>query len=124
MRERGSGMKIYVVTDGEYSDYHIITATIDRSVAEKLAKKFGAEIEEYENAEVMLQPMWFIRFDKNGDVCECRQITATYSYHDNGLCRFDVKGQVYVNIIADTVEQAIKAGAERRAKFLAEKLNL
>lgn len=117
-------MKIYVVTDGEYSDYHIITATIDRSVAEKIAKKFGADIEEYENAEVMLRPLWFIRFDKNGDVCECREELHNPSYEAHGLCYLDVKGQVYVRIVADTVEQAIKAGAERRAKFLYENLNL
>lgn len=122
MRERGSGMKIYVVTDGEYSDYHIITATIDRSMAEKLAKKFGAEIEEYENAEVMLQHTWFIRFDKNGDVCECREDLCESSYKVHGLCYLDAKGQVYVRIVADTVEQAIKAGAERRAQFLYENL--
>ena len=35
-------MKIYVVTDGMYSDYHIITATIDKGVAEKIAKRFSA----------------------------------------------------------------------------------
>jgi hypothetical protein len=117
-------MKIYVVTDGEYSDYHIITATTDQSVAEKIAKKFGADIEEYENAEIMLQPLWFIRFDKNGDVCECHQDTSGFFYDCIGLCRFDVEGQVYTHIAADTAERAIKAGAERRAKFLAEKLML
>jgi hypothetical protein len=122
-------MKVYVVTRGEYSDYHIVTATTDLAVAEAVAKKFSteysrAEIEEYDNAEVMLRPIWFLRFAKNGDVCECRQGSDDYDYEKAGLCGYDVKGQVYVNIIADTAEVAIKAGAERRAKFLAEREGL
>lgn len=117
-------MKIYVVTDGMYSDYHIITATTDLSVAEGIAKKFNADIEEYENAEVMLKPLWLIRFDKNGAVCECREEKHDWFYEEAGLCKFDVYGQVYTHIVADTVERAIKAGAERRAKFLAERNGL
>lgn len=118
-------MKIYVVTKGEYSDYHIITATTDLSVAEAVAKKFSdaydnAEIEEYDDAEVMLRPMWFLRFAKNGDVCECRLEDSEYGYMDGCECNIDSNGSVYVRIIADTAEVAIKAGAERRAKFLAE----
>ena len=114
-------MKIYVVTDGIYSDYHIITATTDQATAAAIAKKFGAEIEEYENAEIMLHPLWFIRFDKNGAVIECREEKSDYGYEDAGLCKFDIHGHVFVSIVADTVERAIKAGAERRAMFLAEK---
>lgn len=115
-------MKIYVLTKGEYSDYHIITATTDLTLAEAIRKKFGAEIEEYENAELVLRPIWLIRFEKNGDVCECGRIESDYGYESAGLCNFDITGGVYVYIVADSVEQAIKAGAERRAKFLAEKL--
>ena len=36
-------MKIYVVTRGVYSDYHIITATTDKALAERIAKKFDRE---------------------------------------------------------------------------------
>ena len=117
-------MKIYVVTKGWYSDYHILTATTDLVQAEAIAKKFGAEIEEYENAEIMLRPCWLIRFEKNGDVCECHLDDCEYGYESVGLCGYDVNGRVYVRIVADTVEQAIKAGAERRAKFLTEKMML
>ncbi len=115
-------MKIYVLTKGEYSDYHILTATTDRALAETISEKFSAEIEEYENAELMLRPIWFLRFEKNGDVCECRLDASGYGYEQAGLCWFDITGGVMVHVVADSKEQAIKAGAERRAKFLAEKL--
>lgn len=115
-------MKIYVITEGEYSDYRIITATTDLNLAEAIGKKFNAMIEEYENAELKLRPLWLVRFEKNGDVCECRLVTSSYDYEQAGLCGVDVRGRVYTHIIADSAEGAIKAGAERRAKFLAERL--
>ena len=45
-------MTIYVITEGCYSDYHIITATIDKDKAYKLAALIGnAEVEEYDSEE-------------------------------------------------------------------------
>lgn len=45
--------KIYIVTAGDYSDYHIVTVFSSRELAEKFCTKFGDpdyeyEIEEYE----------------------------------------------------------------------------
>lgn len=42
-------MKIYILTDGSYSDYHIVGATTDEKVALELKEKLGAGIEEFEN---------------------------------------------------------------------------
>lgn len=42
-------MKIYILTSGSYSDYHIVGATTDENVAFELKKKFGADIEVFEN---------------------------------------------------------------------------
>ena len=36
-------MKIYVVTKGCYSDYHIITATTDEKLAYKIKEKFNGD---------------------------------------------------------------------------------
>lgn len=49
----------YVVTQGDYSDYHIVGVTADKEVAKKIAKKFSngwgeCEIEEYEDGECLL----------------------------------------------------------------------
>ena len=41
---------IYIITAGEYSDYHIIAATTDRECAEKIAEHFDADIEEFEDS--------------------------------------------------------------------------
>ena len=122
-------MKIYVLTKGDYSDYHIITATTDYKLAKQIKEKFEKEdsiwseevyIEIYENAEFYMRPCWFLRFDKSGDVIEATNDTSEYSYKEmrDGL---DVQGNYYVNLIADDLESAIKIGAEKRAMFLAEK---
>lgn len=42
-------MKVYVLTSGSYSDYHIVATTTDEKVASEIKKKFGANIEEFEN---------------------------------------------------------------------------
>ena len=52
-------MKVYVITEGSYSDYHIVGVTLDRDKAERAAKlAVGAcgypDIEEWETDEVDL----------------------------------------------------------------------
>ena len=125
----GDWLKIYVLTRGSYSDYHIITATTDYKLAKQLKEKFERTndyysdeiyIEVYENAEVYMRPCYFLRFDKSGNVIEASDDCSEYAYRtlNQGL---DVKGNYYVNLIADNSEAAIKIGAEKRAMFLAEK---
>ena len=52
-------MKVYVITEGSYSDYHIVGVTLDRDKAERAAKLVEgayscANIEEWETDEVDL----------------------------------------------------------------------
>lgn len=122
-------MKIYVITDGEYSDYHIITATTDEKMAKSIAKRFNANIEEYEDAELIvnMKSLYFIRFDESGAVASSRNTTNDiYFYRDRdmGICKFDAASGVFVTIEADSLEEAIKIAAEKRAKFLAEKFGI
>ena len=126
----GGGMlKIYVLTKGCYSDYHIITATTDYELACKIKDRFDminsewsdekVNIEIYEDAEIYLKPNYFIRFDKQGNVVEAYEDTSEYGYDRySGL---DVKGGYFTTITTDNKESAIKIAAEKRAMFLAEK---
>lgn len=122
-------MKIYVLTKGCYSDYHIITATTDYELACKIKDRFDkinsewsdekVNIEIYEDAELYLKPNYFIRFDKQGNVVEAYEDTSEYGYDRySGL---DVKGGYFTTITTDNKESAIKIAAEKRAMFLAEK---
>lgn len=64
-------MKIYAVTAGSYSDYHIVALTTNKERAEHIAKIYGknrwhdtAEVEEYEDAEsVDYKIYWRVTFD-------------------------------------------------------------
>lgn len=119
-------MKIYVVTQGTYSDYHIITATLDRTVAEAIAKRFSAEVEEYEDAELLLKPRWDVRFFKDGPVEVGEH--PFLDYYTGSRCIVYVRlGKLVLeveNVAADDKESAIKIAAEKRAAYLAEKNGL
>lgn len=125
--------KIYVVTQGNYSDYHIVAATLDRKIAEKIAAKFSTkrdecDIEEYDDAEVMLRTAWVVYFDRAGNAVDARECDCAYDYSCIGNVResssFYGAYHIWVSVAADDVESAIKIAAEKRAKYLAEKLDL
>ena len=118
--------KIYVVTKGCYSDYHIITATTDEKLAYEIRNKFSedyswgeAQVEVFENAEMYMKSCYFMRFDKGGNVIELEKGDDEYDYDENyGI---DIHGNFYVSVATNNQETAIKVGAERRAMFLAQK---
>ncbi len=119
-------MKIYVVTRGSYSDYHIITATTDKTQAKKIADKFSdewdkAKVEIYDDAEIYLKKMWFVRFDTKGNVNELHVDNSEYSYECVNKCSFDAAKGVFVHVCADDEISAIKIASEKRAEFLAKK---
>jgi hypothetical protein len=100
--------KIYVVTQGYYSDYHIITATTDKKLANKIAKRFSigrnkVDVEVYEDAELYMKPVFYVRFEQNGDVHEiCDESSNTYYYDNINECDFEVDGErVYAVVQAD-----------------------
>ena len=122
-------MKIYVVTKGCYSDYHIITATTDEKLAYKIKEKFNGnsyydktDVEVFEDAEIFMKPCYFMRFDKGGNVIEFKERKEEYWY-DEGDGE-DSQGNFYVSVVTDNEEKAIKIGAERRAMRLAQKNGL
>lgn len=65
-------MKYYAITKGSYEDYHIITITTDKERAELIAKLHSttqrydgeARVEEYEDGEYSLLPLFKIEYEK------------------------------------------------------------
>ena len=126
-------MKIYVVTQGYYNNYRIITATTDEEIANKIARKFScygdiARVEVYEDAEFYMKTVFYVRFDKQGKVTEIyNKSKEAVFYKAINECDFDctVDGrQVYVIVQADNEGDAIKIAREKRTKFLAEKVGI
>ena len=116
--------KAYIITSGEYSDYHICAVTLDPIKAERLQKLFEcSDIEEWEidaHSDRLLKGyrMYCVRFDARGNadgVYDNTQYENKEAVYEN---RF---GEVFVYVIAKDNKSAVKIAAERRAKYLAEK---
>lgn len=123
--------KHYVVTKGEYSDYHIVTVCSDRSVAEKIAERINREagyetcgIEEYEDGEVVFDETltaYFVDFNKGTvkkDLTGGRLTTETTAWKT-------VDGTIYgMFVFAKDEEQAMKIASDKRAMLMAQKAGL
>lgn len=93
-------MKVYVLTNGEYSDFHNIGVFTDKVLAEKV-KKYGSianEIEEYELDQMDEFSfaknglyIYYISMFKNGDIVS--------NHGDFGISLFDIDSFVYVGIV-------------------------
>lgn len=123
--------KIYVVTKGTYSGYHIITATTDKKLANEIAKRFDGQfsesrtrVETYENAEIYLKPIWIVYFDSFGNVDDIIRAEGADCYQDVGNYDIIHSGLGYVYVQADNEEHAIKIASEKRAEFLARKTGI
>lgn len=121
--------KVYVLTSGCYSDYHICAVSLDPKKAEQLKKFYEkteydeVEIEEYEADSYYDRiqsgySMYLVQFDRTGNVQWIKGnrtpgaaiIYPTFS----GRC-------INAEVWAKDEESAIKIAAEKRAKYLAEK---
>lgn len=117
-------MKIYVITKGCYSDYHIVAVTDDLSKAEFLKLKFSdehdaADIEEYDTDEYSVEGIqnmklfyWKVFIYDGGSI--------VYSYL-SGNQYFKVhKNGIQAVVVARTKEQAIKIVRDKYAQYLSE----
>lgn len=119
--------KVYVITAGSYSDYHICAVSLDPQKAEVLAKfytKHGydeAGVEEYDadyeydRIESGCQ-MYIVTFDKQGDVEHLAP--AGTNTRENV---FSWGEGVMAEVWAKDAKSAVKIAAEKRAMYLAEK---
>lgn len=126
-------MKVYVITQGEYSDFEICAVTLDKKQAELLKARYSDEwdeacIEEYETEEYKIEvskdykPMWTVQFENN-EMYRCLQIG--HKNHKHGY----VKTHYALDIISVFVEakdeeHARKIAKDIYAKWLAEQNNL
>lgn len=125
-------MKIYVITKGCYSDYHICAVATDKEKAELLADKFSdrydsAEIEEYDTdfSEVLLKfknlyTCWFYEKTKNINIRE-RDLDC-FEMDDLKVRRFS--DGLYVKVNAENEQMALKKASDLFSKYRAEQQGL
>ena len=122
---------IYVLTCGDYSDFHIEAATSDKEIADAYAKIHDCEVEEFPDlrdtsiinyADTLVTAFYF-EFDKIGRLTNAKKQYVLPS-SDLGDGRIDYSGCFQVGVIAEDEEQAKKIAYDKRAKFLAEYYHL
>lgn len=121
--------KVYVITSGCYSDYHICAVSLYLEKAEML-KKFCEKteydevtIEEYDadyyaDRIASGYSMYLVQFESNGEVhyINPNRCLTEERIYPTWSGRF-----ISVELWAKDEESAVKIAAERRAKYLAEK---
>lgn len=126
-------MKIYVITKGCYSDYHIIAATTDEKKAQEIKNRFDedydtADIEIFEDADICMRDMYCVRFkygmayeaekeEPNNDYI-ARNINAVHTYGKES----EGRGTVYV--AADSEDEAFKIASEKWAQHKAKEAGI
>lgn len=119
-------MKLYAVTKGDYSEYHIIGLTASKKKAEFWAKAYSdkwgkATVEEFEDGEEFdNRLMYEVNIHKDYGVRVylqeyCGGVERIKEYKDGDVC---------VWVLAEDKAKAVKIACDRRAKYLAEKAGL
>jgi len=117
--------KIYVITDGDYSDYHIVAVYDDKNLAEKVSKKIGADVEEYNlnpfsREDVDKKNIYFVRMDRDGNVPEIKIDNTGYRLENLNEAGFCMQGNMYMTVLANDEKHAIKIVNEKRVQIIAE----
>lgn len=101
---------IYVVTKGNYSDYHIVSATTDEETAKLIAKRYDASIERYHDGKT-LQNRKLYSFIVNRkfeiDRYEKAEEIGEYDYNDTDDY-YEFCGRYHYHIYSENEESAFK----------------
>lgn len=124
-------MKIYVVTNGCYSDYHICGVTDKKDEAEKLKNRIdkedgdncNIEIYDTDDAQILInQTMYQVNFGTGNIHRQSADCMESYFHDLNKLHKgYDCE---YMFVIADSPEKAFKKACDIKAKIKAEKAGL
>ena len=129
--------KVFIVTEGEYSDYHICAVFSDAEIAEKFRKLYfgkhrdSSKVEPWtvdELCEFMAQGLYSfaVGIERDGDIVFCLRMGASYRKSedpgDEFLLSGSLTGERFLRCIvgARDEEHAVKIASERRTRVLVE----
>lgn len=126
-------MKIYLVTEGEYSDYGVSAAFDEKELAQKFIESFGADlddvrIEEYEinphKSDVLIgKKPYGVRIKKSGEIISCINYRSPASFSKDGISYYFVDWmldvpELVVNCFANNKLHANKIANELRGLII------
>ena len=124
-------MKVYAVTEGCYSDYHICGITLDKEAAEAFVEKYpDCNIEEYDTDDIEFVKrgctLYCIVLNKDGDLIEINEAEGYYldwinCVHEirrrNASGRWRNTGLYKVTVSAVDEDHAVKIAADLIAQY-------
>lgn len=121
--------KIYIVTDGSYSDYRILGAYSTKELAEKAIVLYNADnpVEEWNVDAFPDWPCDNLPFncwmDLDGKNAVARRISVAYAQLEDIKVHVDYRGNKFLSavIAAENEKHAIKILNEKRIQYLAER---
>ena len=122
-------MKIFIVTSGEYSDYHIDGVFTDKGLAMIFTQKFGGDIEEWDANPFSKElragySPFLVRMLENGDVSKVEVSTNSYRFIDGNTSWKpswkDGQGNFCFYVLATDEKHAVKIANEKRTMILAQ----
>lgn len=118
-------MKIYVITAGYYSDYHIEMVTVDKNKAEayyQCLNDSSAYIEEFDDGLITVEPIWYVyrsQYGFNALLQDLYQIQKIDLDNINNVLYQNGMYEVYVR--AKDKDTAEKIAIDLFAQYRAEK---
>ncbi len=112
-------MKVYIITNGDYSSYQICAVTLDEAQAELLKARYSG-FDEEANIEVFdtdnhkievgedYKPLWNVEF-RGSEICRCYAVEHENINH----------GKVYEDTWSNKIKVFVKAKDEAHAKRIA-----
>lgn len=124
-------MKVYVITRGDYSDYHIIGVSLDKEKARNVARIFSddmytANVEEYDSDQFKdaKYPLWDVTFCSNRPVV-INKADYCSDYNVPKIVESFVGTQgvwvCQIRVQAEDKDHALKIASDELAKYKAEK---
>ena len=123
-------MKVYVITKGCYSEYHICAVTTNPMDAKRLKVKCSdryedAEIEEYDtekyNEVLENKTLYLVEFEKSGNVKRIYAPESIDYYLNEDRVEYFRNDVLQVKVFAQDETSAVKIASEIRAIELARK---
>jgi hypothetical protein len=119
--------KVYVVTEGSYSEYHIISVFSTRELADKFAALYDADVEEYELDKHEMQAreglavykVWMSRDGGSSNYRSDEYQPGEYELIVISGGRNERTINLVGSVLATSAEHAVKIVNEKRAQLIA-----
>ena len=118
-------MKVYVITKGDYSNYHICCVSLDRGKADALARCLSdkydpAEVEEYDtddtDAYIEGCKPYIVYFHRNGSFHFVSSTETISAVPKVDRMKY---GEIRVLLMAKDKDHAVKIATDEKTKFIA-----